>query len=99
MGLPAERTKKMGEDDVVRQTFSVAGERFNRSPSGASDESGQVNGLISTGQLTGYPAYTPGLSTLWSTTSLVGIPGLGAGFTLRCFQRLSYRHIATQRWA
>jgi hypothetical protein len=27
------------------------------------EKNGQVNGLIRTGKLTGYPAYTPGLST------------------------------------
>ena len=30
---------------------------------GELDKSGQVDGLIRTGKLTGYPAYTPGLST------------------------------------
>ena len=64
---------------------------------GTLEKNGQVNGLIRTGKLTGYPAYTPGLSTWWSTRSLIGISDLGRGFTLRCFQRLSCPYIATQR--
>ena len=66
---------------------------------GGLDKSGQVGGLIRTGKLTGYPAYTSGLSTWWSTRSLIGISDLGRGFTLRCFQRLSCPYIATQRCA
>jgi hypothetical protein len=51
---------------------------------------------------TGCPACTPGLSTLWSTTGLQGtcvpgIPNLEGGFPLRCFQRLSFPYVATQR--
>jgi hypothetical protein len=49
-----------------------------------------------------YHAYTPGLSTSSSSTGLQGlapgIPGLEVGFPLRCFQRLSNRHMATQRY-
>ena len=43
---------------------------------------------------------TPGLSTLWSTRGLTRLlyerPHLKAGFTLRCFQRLSFPNVATQ---
>ena len=50
---------------------------------------------------TRYRAYTPGLSTSSSSTGLQGlapgIPVLEVGFPLRCFQRLSNRHMATQR--
>ena len=48
--------------------------------------------------------YTPDLSTLLSSRSLTvfrhGISYLEAGFTLRCFQRLSAPHFATRqcRW-
>ena len=45
--------------------------------------------------------YTPGLSTCWSGTALLGInpgrPGFEVGFPLRCFQGLSRPHIATRR--
>ena len=45
-------------------------------------------------------AYTSGLSTLWSTRGLTGLlrgkPHLGVGLALRCFQRLSTPHMATQ---
>src|SRR6185436_3533460 len=49
----------------------------------------------------GYPPCTPSLSTSWSRTTLQGsqAPGrshLQASFPLRCFQRLSLPHIATQ---
>ena len=45
---------------------------------------------------------TPGLSTSWSTRGLQGpcgpgMPYLGVGFPLICFQRLSRPHIATRR--
>ena len=42
-------------------------------------------------------ASTPGLSTWWSTTALMGRTGFEVGFPLRCFQRLSRPHIATRR--
>jgi len=47
-------------------------------------------------------ASTSGLSTSWSRTALQGteVPGrshLGAGFPLRCFQRLSLPNLATRR--
>ena len=44
--------------------------------------------------------FTPGLSTWWSSTALIGIPGFEGGFPLRCFQRLSRPYIATllRRW-
>jgi len=40
---------------------------------------------------------TPGLSTWWSATALIGRPGFEGGFPLRCLQRLSRPHIATRR--
>ena len=51
---------------------------------------------------TPYGASTPGLSTSSSTRGLQGpcgpgMPHLGAGFPLICFQRLSNPHIATRR--
>ena len=47
-------------------------------------------------------ACTSDLSTSWSRTTLQGGPAsrktyLQAGFPLRCFQRLSFPHIATRR--
>lgn len=42
-------------------------------------------------------ASTSGLSTWWSSTALMGIPGFEGGFPLRCFQRLSRPDLATQR--
>ena len=48
-----------------------------------------------------YHASTSRLSTRWSTWGLQGLapgrPYLGVGFPLRCFQRLSFPSIATQR--
>ena len=45
-------------------------------------------------------AYTPDLSTSCSPRCLIGFcrerPHLGAGFALRCFQRLSFPNVATQ---
>jgi hypothetical protein len=45
-------------------------------------------------------ASTPGLSTWWSSTTLIGRTRFEVGFPLRCFQRLSRPHIATLlcRW-
>lgn len=40
-------------------------------------------------------ASTSSLSTWWSSTALIGIPGFEGGFPLRCFQRLSFPHLAT----
>ncbi len=46
---------------------------------------------------------TPGLSTLSSTRGLTRLlyekPHLKAGFTLRCFQRLSFPNVATQLYS
>ena len=42
-------------------------------------------------------ASTPGLSTWWSTTALMGRTGFEGGFPLRCFQRLSLPHRATRQ--
>ncbi len=42
-------------------------------------------------------ASTPGLSTWWSPTALMGRPGLEGGFPLRCRQRLSRPDVATRR--
>ncbi len=36
--------------------------------------------------------------TSWSTTSLTGRINLRSGFTLRCIQRLSMLHLATERY-
>ena len=44
-----------------------------------------------------YHTSTSSLSTWWSSTALIGIPGIEGGFPLRCFQRLSRPHIATLR--
>lgn len=38
---------------------------------------------------------TPGLSTWWSTTALIGNTGFEVRFPLRCLQRLSSPYIAT----
>ena len=40
-------------------------------------------------------ASTSSLSTWWSSTALIGIPGFEGGFPLRCFQRLSFPDLAT----
>jgi len=42
-------------------------------------------------------ACTPVLSNSSSASALVGKPGLGRGFALRCFQRFSPLDFATQR--
>ena len=49
---------------------------------------------------TRYRASTPGLSTWWSSTALIGSTRFEVGFPLRCLQRLSRPHIATLlcRW-
>ena len=44
-----------------------------------------------------YGASTPGLSTWWSATALMGKTGLEASFPLRCVQRLSLPHVATRQ--
>src|SRR5579871_3735785 len=48
-----------------------------------------------------YSASTSGLSTSLSGRGLqdlaIGIPNLGVGFPLICFQRLSHPHLATRR--
>ena len=46
---------------------------------------------------TRHRASTPGLSTWWSSTALIGRTGFEGGFPLRCFQRLSLPYIATRR--
>src|SRR5215203_2550662 len=51
---------------------------------------------------TPYSASTPSLSTSWSRTTLKGGQASGkinlqASFPLRCFQRLSFPHVATRR--
>ena len=45
---------------------------------------------------THYCASTPGLSTWWSSTALIGKTSFEGGFPLRCFQRLSLPYLATQ---
>lgn len=44
-----------------------------------------------------YGTSTPGLSTWWSSTALIGKTSFEVGFTLRCIQRLSLPYIATLR--
>ena len=55
-----------------------------------------VEGLVPV-SCTHYCASTSGLSTWWSATPLIAIPGFEGGFPLRCFQRLSRPHLATRR--
>ena len=47
-----------------------------------------------------YRTSTPGLSTWWSSTALIGKSSFKVGFPLRCIQRLSRPYLATQlcRW-
>ena len=65
---------------------------------------GQALGLLVSVSLIHYCTYTSDLSTTESTWGLTtlryGISYLGVGFTLRCLQRLSLPHLATQpcRW-
>ena len=68
----------------------------------AHDYEVKPHGLLVSVSLTHYCASTPDLSTWWSATALQGsqAPGrshLQARFPLRCFQRLSFPYIATQR--
>ena len=62
--------------------------------------SDQALDLLVSVSLMHYCTYTPDLSTLWSSRGLTilwyGISNLKVGFTLRCLQRLSNPHIATQ---
>ncbi len=64
------------------------------------ERSDQALGLLVPLGSTPCGAYTCGLSTRWSSGTLTplrgGSPYLGARFPLRCFQRLSLRHMATQ---
>ena len=61
---------------------------------------GQALDLLVPVSSTPYGAYTSGLSTSSSTRGLTRLPcgrsSLGDGFALRCFQRLSVPHLATQ---
>src|SRR5829696_8882771 len=59
---------------------------------------GQAMGLISSGQLNALLRLHIHPITSWSTRSLTGRSNLGSGFTLRCIQRLSMLHIATERY-
>ena len=44
-----------------------------------------------------YHTSTSGLSTWWSTTTLIGNTSFEVSFPLRCFQRLSFPYLATLR--
>ena len=61
---------------------------------------GQALDLLVSVRLTSHNAYTPDLSTLSSLRGLTclrnGKSHLEVGFTLRCLQRLSLPHLATQ---
>src|SRR5690242_21683269 len=59
---------------------------------------GQAMGLISSGQLNALLRLHIHPITSWSTRSLTGRSNLGSGFTLRCIQRLSMLHLATERY-
>ena len=59
---------------------------------------GQAKGLISSGQLNALLRLHIHPITSWSTRSLTGRSNLGSGFTLRCIQRLSMLHLATERY-
>src|ERR671939_1691411 len=59
---------------------------------------GQAKGLISSGQLNALLRLHIHPITSWSTTSLTGRSNLRSGFTLRCIQRLSMLHLATERY-
>ena len=62
---------------------------------------GQAAWLLGPVGCDGRPPCTPGLSTWWSPRSLrtswCRRPRLGAGFALRCLQRLSVPDLATRR--
>ena len=67
-------------------------------PSISSDERRyKAFGLLVLLGSTHYCDYTCSLSRSSSATSLIRISHLGAGFALRCFQRLSFPHSATRR--
>ena len=55
-------------------------------------------GTISTGKLNTLLCLHLQPITWWSSTSLTGKTNLRSGFTLRCIQRLSMLHIATERY-
>src|SRR5205085_12225817 len=55
-------------------------------------------GTISIGQLNTLLCLHLQPITWWSTTSLTGNTYLRSGFTLRCIQRLSMLHLATERY-
>src|SRR5215203_6228757 len=59
---------------------------------------GQAMGLISSGQLNALLRLHIHPITSWSSRSLTGRSNLGSGFTLRCIQRLSMLHLATERY-
>jgi hypothetical protein len=67
-----------------------------------SDGHGRMGGIKTFGRLVPVSfrrcrLSTPGLSTWWSATALIGSTRLEVRFPLRCLQRLSMPHIATLR--
>ncbi len=62
------------------------------------EKSSQADRLISTGQLNALLRLHLRPITWSSSRSLIGRSGFGEGFTLRCFQRLSVPHLATQHY-
>ncbi len=80
---------------------ATLGGRGNLGWGGHQGKGGQDLGRLGPVGSTPRGAYTPGPSTGSSSRVLTGLrrgrPHLGAGFPLRCFQRLSLPHMATQR--
>ncbi len=69
-------------------------------PCPSHDGHGRMGGIKTIGRLVPVSfvhccTSTPGLSTWWSSTALIGSTGFEVRFPLRCLQRLSSPHIAT----
>src|SRR5437867_2420316 len=89
------------EDGVTLWTGFRLSERA-RGSSPQADHMVKPHGHLVPVSFTPYGASTPGLSTSSSSRGLQGpcgpgMPYLGVGFPLICFQRLSRPHIATRR--
>ena len=87
---------------VIRFSEMAITDRHCTTSGASSRTSGQAARAISTGQLHALLRFHLRPIASSSRTALQGteVPGrshLGVGFPLRCFQRLSHRHLATRR--
>ena len=85
---------------ALREARLSVFDRERRAPGVDESEMVKPHGRLVLVNSTAHTAYISSLSTSSSPTALQGlasgIPYLGGGFPLRCFQRLSFPHLATQ---